>query len=98
MEQLKEEDEIDPGELNDELEVAYGKMFSGVMASINGTGSRIFSGTLPDGWEGSISAEDWVWTRFANGQWLDAKAVSDTVDTYVENTQFKFVSIDAQTQ
>lgn len=84
-------DTIDPEELNDKLEQAYGQMFEGVMDGLNDTATRIFEGTLPEGWGKEISAEEWVWTQFADGAWLNKDYVGELVDAYVENVKTKFV-------
>lgn len=87
---------IDPSELNDKLENAYGVMFKGVVGGLNDTSYRIFSGDVPDIWKGFPLAENWVWAQFADGAWLNKDLVGSLVDAYVSNTQAKFVSLGPQ--
>ncbi|KAL6886462.1 hypothetical protein HDV57DRAFT_390273 [Trichoderma longibrachiatum] len=88
MDEITKVDPPDPSELEDELDIAYGSWFTGVMHGFNDSSNRVFSGAKPDDYDGS--AEDWVWTRFQHGQWLDSDVVGKVVDEYSKSVQNKF--------
>lgn len=83
---------VTPQDLNDDLENAYGKAFTAVLNSTNSYVEHVLSGNLPDDLSGGeLSAEDWVFSRFALGDWLSEPLITKNVATFVESTHKKWL-------
>ncbi|KAF5574913.1 glycoside hydrolase family 18 [Fusarium subglutinans] len=79
-------------DLENDLENAYGTVFSAVLNATNGYVEDVLSGKLPSNMQGGgLTAEDWVFTRFAMGAWLSEPLITKAMNAYVEATHKKWL-------
>ena len=87
---------VSPDDLEKEFEQAYGAMFRGIVGGLNSSVNSIFDGVAPKGYDGSN--EDYVSDVFRDGRWLSKEIVDPLVESYIDNTQIKFVSAGGRTK
>lgn len=86
-------DAVDADTLKQELKTAYGKIFKAIMKQNEATMTTVLGGALPDGWSpDDINVEDWVWSKFAKGEFMNLYNCNDAVRIFISNVQLRWVS------
>ncbi|RGP58290.1 hypothetical protein FSPOR_11906 [Fusarium sporotrichioides] len=67
-----------PDDVKDDVENAYGNAFSAVLNATNGMKER------------DLTAEDWVFSRFVQGEGLSVPVITKALEAYVEATHKKW--------
>ncbi|CVL06806.1 uncharacterized protein FMAN_11902 [Fusarium mangiferae] len=83
------EEKVSPDTLGDELEEAYGEIFTQILNSTENFVGNMFGGVPPTGWSEN-KMTDFIYELFRDGDWLSRSITKPFMDQYISQVQAKW--------